>query len=63
MPTAVVITKRLVIRYAEGGSYSFARFENSASDAEIHALALDLNALQAERPPAAVDLIIRSQIV
>ena len=61
MPTSVIIAKRLMLTFEEG-SYSFSKFEHTATDEQIYGLAMDINALQNE-PAKAVNLIVRSEIV
>jgi hypothetical protein len=60
MPTLVIQSKRVVLEFAEG-VYSFSQFQHTASSAQIHGLAMALNAFQDETPKS-VRLIEKSEI-
>ena len=50
MPTFIPADRRLVLRYASGGSFNFSKVRTTASNEGLHRLAQAFASIQREQP-------------
>jgi len=62
MPTFITTDRRLVMRYAAGGSFSFSKIRTNAADQGVFTLANAFASIQSEQP-SKISVVTTRQLI